>query len=104
MDWNQQENKELVAALLALRTSDEARRFLRDLMTENEIREFGKRFKVAQMLSIRASYPEIQRATGLSQTTIARVSKWLQEGEDGYRLVIDRLHHLTPISRERGLR
>lgn len=104
MDWNRPEKKELVAALLALRTPGEARRFLRDLMTEKEIEEFGKRFKAAQMLTMRESYPQIQKATGLSQTTIARVSKWLQEGEDGYRLIIDRLHHHAPISSERGLR
>lgn len=104
MDWNQPENKELVTALLSLETPAEARRFLRDLMTENEIEEFGKRFKVAQMLTERESYPRIQEATGLSQMTIARVSKWLQNGEDGYRLVIDRLHHHAPHSSERGLR
>ena len=104
MDWNRPENKELVSALLSLRTPREARRFLRDLMTENEIEEFGKRFKTAQMLTAGASYPEIQQATDFSQTTIARVSKWLQDGEDGYRLVIDRLHHHTPISSGRGLR
>lgn len=104
MNWSRPENKELVSALLALRTPGEMRRFLRDLMTQNEIEEFGKRFKVAQMLTEKDSYPQIQKVTGLSQTTIARVSKWLQEGEDGYRLVIDRLHHHTPISSERGVR
>lgn len=104
MNWNTPENKELVAALLAVRTPDEVRRFLRDLMTQNEIEEFGKRFKVAQMLALRESYLRIQKATGLSQTTIARVSKWLKNGENGYRLIIDRLHHHAPISSERGLR
>ena len=44
MDWNTAQNKGLVQAVLALRTPDEARRFLRDLMTETEIEEFGKRF------------------------------------------------------------
>lgn len=104
MNWNTPENKELVAALLAVRTPDEVQRFLRDLMTSNEIEEFGKRFKAARMLAAQESYPQIQRATGLSPTTIARVSKWLQDGEKGYRLVINRLHNHAPISSERGLR
>lgn len=104
MDWNKPQNKELVTALLSLRTPDEAQRFLRDLMTENEIVEFGKRFKAAQMLAAQESYPRIQEATGLSQTTIARVSKWLQGGENGYRTIINRLHHHTPISSGRGSR
>ena len=51
MDWNRPENKEFVTALLSLKTPSEARRFLRDLMTENEIEEFGKRFKAARMLA-----------------------------------------------------
>ena len=104
MNWNAPENKELIAALGAVRTPDETQRFLRDLMTSNEIKEFGKRLKAASMLAAQESYPQIQKATGLSQTTIARVSKWLQKGEGGYRLVINRLQHHTPPSRERGLR
>jgi TrpR-related protein YerC/YecD len=104
MNWNRPENKELIAALLALRTPSEVQRFLRDLMTENEIVEFGKRFKAAQMLSAQKSYPKIQQATGLSPTTIARVSKWLQTGEGGYKLAIHRQHQHAPISSERGLR
>lgn len=104
MDWKQPENKGFISALLALRTPAEAQRFLRDLMTEKEIEEFGKRLKAAQMLAAQESYPQIQRATGLSQTTIARVSKWLQTGEGGYRLIINRQHQHAPISSERGLR
>lgn len=104
MNWNRPENKELVTTLLALRSPEEARSFLRDLMTENEITEFGKRFKAAQMLAAQESYPSIQQATGLSTTTIARVSKWLQTGEGGYKLAINRQHQHVPISSERGLR
>jgi TrpR-related protein YerC/YecD len=98
MNWKDKESNTLVEALLALKSPAEARRFLRDLLTEGEIEEFAKRLQTAQMLSAKDSYPAIQKATGFSTTTIARVSKWLQTGEGGYRLVLNRLHH-SPSSR-----
>ena len=39
MNWNKQENKRLIQAILLLNTADQAKRFLRDLMTEGEIKE-----------------------------------------------------------------
>ena len=104
MDWRKPFNKGLVEALLSLRNRDEAERFLRDLLTEEEIAEFAKRFEAAKLLNADVPYSQIQKLTGLSATTIARVSKWLQGDLGGYRLIIDRLHHHAPISRGRGLR
>lgn len=51
--------------------------FLRDLLSENEILEFSRRFEVALMLSENISYVEIEKKTGMSSTTIARISKFL---------------------------
>ena len=98
MNWNTPENKELVRALLSLETADEARRFLRDLMTEGEIEEFAKRLKTAEMLSSGSTYSTIEKATGFSSTTVARVSKWLNDGNGGYKTILNKIHHhaLTP--------
>ncbi len=104
MDWKNTENKRFIEALLALRTADEARRFLRDLMTEDEIVEFGKRLETATLLIDKVPYSSIESKTGLSSTTIARVSKWLRTGMGGYALIINRLHHHATVSRGRGLR
>ena len=93
MNWNNMENKQLVTAFLSLKNEDETRRFLRDLLTENEVEEFAKRFQVAEMLSAKIPYSIIEKITGLSSTTIARVAKWLNGKEGGYKTVIDRLHH-----------
>ena len=93
MDWKNKENKDLVDAVLALKNRAEAERFLRDLLTIEEIEEFARRFQTAQLLSDSVPYSQIQKQTGLSTTTIARVSKWLQGDLGGYRLIIDRLHH-----------
>ncbi len=104
MNWKTSENKKLVEAVLALRNPREAERFLRDLMTEAEINEFANRLRVASMLSEKVPYSRIEKETGLSATTIARVSKWLQGKEGGYKLILNRTHHHATVSRERGLR
>lgn len=101
MDWDSSENKTLVRAILSLKTSAETRRFLRDLMTEKEIEEFAKRFRAAEMLTENEPYSTIEAKTGLSSTTVARVSKWLNGSEGGYRTIIARLHHRSPaLARE----
>ena len=104
MDWRKTENKTLVEAILALKNRDEAERFLRDLLTQEEIEEFAKRFQTARLLDADLPYSQIQKQTGLSSTTIARVSKWLRGDLGGYRLIIDRLHHHAHPSRGRGVR
>ena len=88
-----QKTDSLIEALLSLETPEEARRFMRDLLTEAEIAEFGNRFCAAEMLSDKLPYSAIEKKTGLSSTTVARVSKWLNKGGDGYKGVIAKLHH-----------
>ena len=79
---------ELTVAFLTLKTRGEAKKFLRDLLTESELIEFGNRWKAAKMLSKNISYVKIEKETGLSSTTIARVSKWLNRGKGGYKLML----------------
>ncbi|HEX9609649.1 MAG TPA: YerC/YecD family TrpR-related protein [Candidatus Limnocylindria bacterium] len=88
--WRTGEITELADALITLRTSDEALRFLRDLCTINELKELGQRWHVARLLDEGVSYHEISERTGASSATISRVAQWLRYGRDGYRLVIDR--------------
>ena len=102
MNWKTKKNQRLIQSILTLKTMDEARRFLRDLMTEKEIKEFANRFKAAEMLVEQTPYFEIVKQTGLSSTTVARVSKWLNGKEGGYRIVIAKLHH-RPIQSRSGL-
>jgi TrpR-related protein YerC/YecD len=103
MNWGSNENKRLLQAILALETSDEARRFLRDLMTEGELEEFAKRLKTAEMLTDKIPYSVIEKETGFSSTTVARVSKWLNGKQGGYKSMINKLHHHNSIQTRRGL-
>lgn len=103
MQWTSRESKMLVRAFLDLKSEGEVRRFLRDLMTEGEIREFSKRLWVAELLQQDVAYTVIEKKTGLSSATIARVSKWLKSKEGGYRDILDRLHHHGVSQAGRGL-
>lgn len=91
--WDNEKTEDLIKAFLALKTVNEAKRFFRDLFTRQEIIEFGKRWQVAKMLNKKTPYPVIEKETGLSSTTIARVSKWLNRGKGGYKLILQRSHH-----------
>jgi TrpR-related protein YerC/YecD len=101
--WNNKTTEELFEAICALKNKNEAKKFLRDLLTPQEIIEFGKRWQTARMLSDSIPYSQIEKKTGLSSTTIARVSRWLNQGMGGYKLMINRLSnnhqhsHLSPV-------
>ena len=103
MDWESKNNKKLIKSVLALKTEDEARRFLRDLMTEKEIKEFSNRLRAAELLMDYTPYKYIEKETGLSSTTVARVSKWLNRKNGGYKEIINRLHHDNLSQSRRGL-
>ncbi len=108
INWNLKENCQLISAVVSLKNADEAKRFLRDLMTEEEIIEFAKRLEAARLLSRDVQYNAITESTGLSSTTIARISKWLKGSLGGYRLILARLsntsmHHHNSSQLRKGL-
>jgi TrpR-related protein YerC/YecD len=104
IDWNIKENRQLINAILTLENQREVECFLRDLMTEKEIKEFANRLEAARLLYCNTQYCAIIEKTGLSSTTIARISKWLKGPLGGYRLVIKNIsHHNNPLKLEKGL-
>ncbi len=86
--WKNANTDELITTILKLKNADQAKRFMRDLMTESEIIEMGSRWKAARMLSNKESYKDIIAATRLSSRTVARINKWLQSGMGGYKALI----------------
>lgn len=83
---------DLASAIVSIDGLTEARAFLADLCTPAEIHTLAERWHVAQLLDEGAlTYREIHEATGVSTTTIVRVARFLrQEGNAGYRAVLDR--------------
>ncbi len=90
----QKDIDDLFMAITRLESLEECRKFLRDLLTETEIREFAERWKVARMLSQGVPYTTIEDETGLSSRTIARVHKWLKQGKGGYTMMLKRFEAL----------
>jgi TrpR-related protein YerC/YecD len=88
IQWNNKKTDELLKVILSLENIKEAKQFFRDLLTEKELIEFGNRWKAVQMLDQKNTYLEIVKETGLSSTTIARISKWLNNGKGGYKLML----------------
>ncbi len=82
--------RDLAEAMASVRDGEEALRFLRDLCTVTELREFAARWEVATLLDAGLSYHDISERTGASSATISRVNQWLRYGRDGYRLLLDR--------------
>lgn len=95
IQWDRPETDALIQALLALRNENEAKMFLRDLLTEAELVECGNRWKVVQLLEQKVPYVAIEQQIGMSSTTIARIQKWLLAGTGGYQLLLNRLHHTS---------
>lgn len=103
LNWNNKENKQFLEAILSIQNEAEAKNFLRDIMTKGEIEEFGKRLEAARLLSLNVKYNKIVDQTGLSSTTVARISKWLNGSLGGYNLILNRLHHHNPSKLKKGL-
>ena len=80
---------DLLRVLAALDDEDTVFALLEDLFTIREIRETSQRLAVARMLAAGQSYASIEKATGASATTIARVSKCLSYGTGGYQAALN---------------
>ena len=89
-DWRSADVEALLDALLQVETREEAAAFLRDLCTLGELRDLAQRWAVVRLLDAGLHYSEISRLTGASTATITRIASWLNHGEGGYRLLLDR--------------
>lgn len=83
--------RNLYAAIAALRNTEEVRAFFRDLCTPAELQAMADRWSVVDYLSRGIPYRQIHSHTGVSVTTIGRVARSLAGGNGGYGLVAHRL-------------
>lgn len=86
--WSQPAPAQLVQVVTSIDDVETMRRFLRDVLTEKEIREISARLQAARMLTEGFTYLEIVEKTKLSSRTVARISAWLQNGQKGYQAAI----------------
>jgi TrpR-related protein YerC/YecD len=83
--------RNLFAAVAALRSTEECRAFFKDLCTPAELQAMADRWAVVDWLKRGLPYREIHKLTGVSVTTIGRVAKFLAAGNGGYALIAKRV-------------
>lgn len=81
----------LFQAILKLETVEECYDFFDDLCTVQELKALSQRLQVAKMLADHTVYSDIVAKTGASTATISRVNRSLNYGNDGYKIVFERL-------------
>src|ERR1700739_971195 len=87
----QQHERALFTAILALRSVEECRSFFRDLCTPTELQAMADRWAVVELLERGLRYRDTHRETGVRVPTTGRVARYLMSGNGGYRAVTDRL-------------
>ena len=90
--------KALCSALLSCKTEEDIANFLRDIGTLSELQAWSERFEVAKQLTQGITYREIAKNTGASTTTVTRVGKFLENGEGGYRKILNAHRHHRLVS------
>lgn len=71
-------------ALAKLKTKQEIKDFLKDLLNRQERIMLVRRLQIAELLVRDFSYSAIKKMLGVGASTIARVSRWLYFGRNGY--------------------
>ena len=82
----------LFEAILTLKDKEECYTFFEDVCTINELLSISQRYEVAKLLREGQTYLDISNATGASTATISRVNRSLNYGNDGYDMVLERVH------------
>ena len=87
-DINKNNAKNFYAAVANITDEKEMAYFLRDVFTLEELSEAIRRFEVARLLESGKTFRTIEKETGVSSATIARVNNWLHHGCGGYRIAL----------------
>lgn len=93
----------LYTAIESLKSREEIKIFLRDLLTESERIMIGRRIIIAQKLLKDQSYDQIMREMRVGPDTIMRVHRWLEDENNGYEKVIKQIEK-TFESRQKSIK
>lgn len=82
---------DLIYSFSIIRKTNETAIFLQDLLTTNEVRNLSVRLRIAKLLLAGYTYQEIIDTLHVSNSTVYKVSVWLEQGGDGFKNVISKL-------------
>ena len=83
---------QLFDAVLSLENKEECYQFFEDVCTVKELSAIAQRLEVAKMLRDERTYMDIAKETGASTATISRVNRSLNYGNEGFDMVLNRMH------------
>ena len=81
----------LFEAIKTLDGFEEYRSFFLDILTPAEFQAIKDRWAVAALLYEGYTYREINKISGVSITTVARVARFMSKGSGGYQLALERV-------------
>lgn len=84
-----QQTLELFNTILNLETVEECQVFFKDLCTIKEVQAMAQRFHAARLIAEGKTFVQIESETGISSTTLSRVSQAYKYGE-GYKNAINK--------------
>jgi len=84
----EQDKEELFAVFSYINSPELMEMFLRDLLTEEELKDFAMRWKAVRMLFAGRSYKQVEHATGMSSATVARAKRWLESGFGSFKKIL----------------
>lgn len=84
-------SEDLIKAILSINSQEECEQFLNDLCTIQELEKMSQRLEAAKLLIDGDTYEQVIEKTGISSTTLSRVSKCIRYGDGGYKNIIDKI-------------
>jgi TrpR-related protein YerC/YecD len=81
---------EFCQTLSLIKNSEEAAKFITDLLTPRETTMLSKRLKIAELLIKGKDYQTIRGRLKVGYSTIARVNTWLSLAGEGFKTILSR--------------
>lgn len=91
----------LYTASSVLKTREDMKKFLRDLLTESERIMIGRRIVIAHKLLQNEGYDQIAAELKTGKDTITRVHRWLQDETKGYEKAIEKFQKILDQREEK---
>lgn len=79
---------EFYSMMALLKSRDQVKRFLKDLLTLSEVVMISRRIQIAKLLLEGHTHEQIRNKLKVGLTNISQVEKWLNNGFGGYKEVI----------------
>lgn len=90
--WMNEEMRQLFVDLAKAEDSREIAEFLRDLLTDDEMRMLAQRWHIARAIwSAKSSYKEIAEKIETSVTTVTRVAYRVWYGGGGFKRILEKV-------------